>query len=134
MWKCYELKFKAKSPIHIGYGSRLGIINRTRYYIPGKTIWGAVTAILARKLMDNYNKELYEIVGDLVKENLIFSYFYPSREETVFYPNYTTEGFGFGSKDYEKFVLAKEEFEKEFITSYISTALEKSSKTRGFTS
>jgi len=129
LWKCYEMKFKAKSPIHIGYGSKLGIINRTRYYIPGKTIWGAVTAILARKLMNNYDKELYGIVGDLVKENLIFSYFYPSREETVFYPNYTTEGFGFGSKENGKIVLTKEKFEEEFITSYISTALKKSSKT-----
>jgi len=126
LWKCYEIKFKAKSPIHIGYGAQLGIINRTRYYIPGKTIWGAVTAILARKLMGKYDDKVYGIVGKLVRENLIFSYFYPSMEETVFYPNYTTEGFGFGSGDNEKFVWAKEKFENELITSYTSTALEKS--------
>lgn len=129
MWKCYKIKFKTKSPVHIGYGSKLGIINRTRYYIPGKTIWGAVTAILARKMMNNYDANIYRTVGDLVKKNLIFSYFYPTKEETVLYPNYTKDGVGFGSENNEKFVLTKEKFEKEFITSYVSTALDKVSKT-----
>jgi hypothetical protein len=129
LWKCYELKFKAKSPIHIGYGSKLGIINRTRYYIPGKTIWGAVTAILAREGMEDYKPNIYKNVGNFVKKHMIFSYFYPLKDENVLYPNYTDNGFGFGKKNNESFLMSKEEFERDFITSYVSTAIDKSSKT-----
>lgn len=131
MWKCYELKFKVKSPIHIGYGSKLGIINRTRYYIPGKTIWGAVTATLAREAMEGYEPKLYEDVGDFVKKHMIFSYFYPLKDKSVLYPNYTDNGFGFGNnKDF----VSKEEFERDFVSSYISTAIDKCSKTAEETS
>jgi len=129
LWKCYEIKFNAKSPIHIGYGSKLGIINRTRYYVPGKTIWGAVTATLAREGMENYNPDIYEGVGYFVRKHMIFSYFYPLKDENVLYPNYTDNGFGFGKKDNENFLMSKEEFERDFITSYVSTAIDKSSKT-----
>jgi len=128
-WKCYELEYKAKSAVHIGYGSQLGIVSRTRYYIPGKTMWGAVTAILSRKAMGSYDKKTYEGVKEFVKEHLIFSYFYPVKGADVLYPNYTEEGFGFGSKGEGDFVMSKEEFEKEFISSYVSTALDKSSRT-----
>ena len=128
-WKCYELEYKAKSGIHIGYGSQLGILSRTRYYIPGKTIWGAVTAALSRRIMGNYDAEIYRKMGEFVKHHLIFSYFYPLKEGDVLYPNYTEEGFGFGNKGGGEFVMTKEEFEKEFISSYISTALDKNSMT-----
>lgn len=127
LWKCYELEFKVKSPIHIGYGSKLGIINRTRYYIPGKTIWGAVTATLAREAMKGYEPKLYKYVGDFVRKHMIFSYLYPLKDESVLYPNYTDNGFGFG-KDNENF-MSKEEFERDFVNSYISTAIDISSKT-----
>ncbi len=122
-WKCYELKIKAKSPIHIGYGSQLGIVSRTRYYIPGKTMWGAVTAILSRNIMESYDAEIYKKIGEFVKNHLIFSYFYPvTKANNVLYPNYTDEGLKFGG-------MSKEEFEREFITSYLSTALDKGSST-----
>jgi hypothetical protein len=129
MWKCYEIKYKAKSALHIGYGSQLGMVTRTRYYLPGKTTWGAVTAVLSRKIMESYDGEIYKNVGDFVKHHLIFSYFYPVKGTDVLYPNYTDEGFGFGSKENGKFVMSKEEFEKEFISSYVSTALDKTSRT-----
>lgn len=128
-WKCYKLKYKTKSAVHIGYGSQLGIVSRTRYYIPGKTMWGAVTAVLSRKIMESYDAEIYKKIGDFVKNHLIFSYFYPVNDADVLYPNYTEEGFGFGSKGEGDFAMNKEEFEKEFISSYISTALDKTLRT-----
>ena len=129
MWRCYELKYKAKSALHIGYGSQLGMVTRTRYYILGKTIWGAVTAVLSRKIMESYDAEIYKNVGDFVKNHLIFSYFYPVKGTDVLNPNYTDEGFGFGSNEDNHFIMSKEEFEKEFISSYVSTALDKMSRT-----
>jgi hypothetical protein len=128
MWRCYELKYEAKSALHIGYGSQLGMVTRTRYYIPGKTLWGAVTAVLSREIMESYDAEIYKNISDFVKNHLIFSYFYPVKGADVLYPNYTDEGFGFGSKENGKFVMSKEEFEKEFISSYVSTALDKTSR------
>lgn len=123
MWKCYELKYETKSPLHIGYGSQLGIVNRTRYYIPGKTMWGAVTAVLSRRIMQSYDKEIYKKLGEFVTKHLIFSYFYPAKGADIFYPNYTGEGLKFGDK--EKGMMSKEEFERKFITSYVSTAIER---------
>lgn len=129
MWKCYELVFKAKSPIYIGYGVKLGIVNRTRYYITGKLMWGALTAILSRKIMNKYDPEIYEKIGNFVKEHLIFSHFYIKKDNVILFPNYTENGLGFGSDDNEKFIMSKEEFEKSFISSYISTAMDKSVRT-----
>lgn len=122
-WNCFELKFQAKSPIYIGYGTQIGIVNRTRYYLLGKTIWGAVTAILSRNIMERYNAKIYEKVGECVKNNLIFSYFYHIRnKKEVLYPNYTDEGLKYGN-------LTSRDFEKEFISSYVSTAIDISSRT-----
>jgi hypothetical protein len=122
MWRCYELTYKAKSDLHIGYGSQLGMVTRTRYYIPGKTMWGAVTAVLSRIALGSYNEKIYERVKEFVKEHLIFSYFYPTKDGDILYPNYTEKGLKFGN-------MNKEEFEKEFISSYVSTALDKTSRT-----
>lgn len=121
-WKCYELRFKAKSGIHIGY-RKLGIINQTRYFIPGKTMWGAVTAILSRRFMKNYNAKIYEKIGEFVKNHLKFSYFYLVNCGKVLYPKYDEKGLLFGDS------TTKEEFENEFIYSYVSTAVDPASKT-----
>lgn len=128
-WKCYELNYKAKSAVHIGYGSQLGIVSRTRYYLPGKTMWGAVTAVLSRRIMERYDSGIYNKIGEFVKNHLIFSYFYPVKGTDMLYPHYTEEGLGFGSKGDKEFVMSKEEFEKELISSYVSTALDKTSRT-----
>jgi hypothetical protein len=42
-WKALRLVFRAESPIHIGWHD-LGMIQRTRYYIPARAIWGAMVA------------------------------------------------------------------------------------------
>ncbi|PKP54662.1 MAG: hypothetical protein CVT90_00070 [Candidatus Altiarchaeales archaeon HGW-Altiarchaeales-3] len=121
-WKCYELKFRARSPIHIGY-RKLGMINQTMYYIPGKTMWGAVTAILTRSIMEKYNAKDYETMGEFIRKNLIFSYFYPALNSQVMYPRYDNEkGLSFGD-------ITKEEFENKFISSYVSTAVDPASRT-----
>ena len=112
-WKCFELMLEAKSPIHIGYGARLGIIERTRYYMPGKTMWGAVVAKLAQEFCGNF-----EGLKEFVKNNLIFSYFYIMDKSKILFPAYGENGLKFGD-------LLKEDFENKFITSYVSTAIDK---------
>lgn len=136
MWTCYRVYLEAKAPIHIGYGAKLGIVDRTRYYIPAKNVWGALTNLIAKNVMKRYDPKIYQEVGRKLNENIKFSYFYPIKYEKVnerievlqvFAPYYTENGLNFGvCKDKEKFSL--EEFEQMFISSFVSTALDKISK------
>lgn len=136
MWTCYRVYLEAKAPIHIGYGAKLGIVDRTRYYIPAKNIWGALTNLIAKNVMKRYDPKIYQEVGRKLNENIKFSYFYPIRYEKnkgkikvlqVFAPYYTEEGLKFGICEKEE-KISLEEFEQMFISSFVSTALDKTSK------
>ena len=116
-WKCFRLVFNLETPLHIGYGAKLGMVDRTKYYVPGKTFWGAVVSKLSQQSCGNF-----ESLKKFVKDNLIFSYFYLSTDKEgnkIYIPQYTEEGLKYGN-------LNVEEFESKFITSYISTSIDKS--------
>lgn len=117
-WQCHDLLYEARAPIHIGFRT-LGIVSRTRYYILGKNFWGALTATLARRIMRDYDPRIYEKAGEFVRRNIIFTHFYVY-DDSILYPQYQN-GLRYGS-------LYENEFEKRFISSYVSTALEKSYK------
>ncbi len=137
-WNCYLTIFKAESPIHIGY-KQIGILKTTRYYITGRAMWGAITANLTRSLFDNPTSENYREVGDFVRKYIKTTYFYPAIEKNkvknsgewskvevddylVFLPKYTDDGLKFGE-------ILKNDFEQIFVGSFISTALDASTKT-----
>lgn len=134
-WKCYLTIFKAESPIHIGY-KQVGMLKTTRYYITGRAMWGAITANLTRSLFDKPSSKDYQAVGNFVKENIRTTYFYPAinkvdtekwskymvKDYCVFMPEYNEEGLKFGE-------MGKEEFERLFIGSFVSTALDVRTKT-----
>jgi len=136
MWACYKVYLEAKAPIHIGYGAKLGIVDRTRYYIPAKNVWGALTNLIAKSIMRSYNPKIYQEIGKSLNENIKFSYFYLAEYKKtgekleilqVFAPCYTEDGLKFGvSKNKEKISLEK--FEQRFISSFVSTAIDKASK------
>ena len=136
MWACYKVYLEAKAPIHVGYGARLGIVDRTRYYIPARNVWGALTNLVARSVMKDYRPKAYQRVGEFLNENIKFSYFYPVEYrrrngkievQQVFAPCYTKSGLRFGvCKNREP--VSSEEFEQMFISSFVSTALDKTSR------
>ena len=136
MWTCYKVYLEAKAPIHIGYGAKLGVVDRTRYYIPAKNVWGALTSLIAKSIMENYSPKVYQRIGEFLNENIKFSYFYPMEYkrtngkihvQQVFVPCYEKEGLKFGvCKD--KKAISLEEFERIFISSFGSTAIDKTSK------
>ena len=103
-WKMYEVTFELLSPLHIGE-RKLGNLQKTRYYVPGRTLWGALTARIAR----DYENFDYKKAGEKVEEFLRFSYFFPSN-------------------DTEKVTLFPwenpDEFEWKYIQSYVTTALD----------
>ncbi|MFW0885016.1 hypothetical protein ACMCNP_08290 [Candidatus Acidulodesulfobacterium sp. H_13] len=114
-WKAYLLVYKAKSPIHIGWHT-LGYIELTRYYITGKAMWGAFTANLTRAREEN-NTEAYQKYGELFKEDVLLSYFYPALDSDIpLLPKFTDKGLEYGE-------CSKSEFESLFIKSYSRTAV-----------
>jgi len=114
-WKAYRLVYQAKSPIHIGWHT-LGYIKLTRYYITGKAMWGAFTANLTRT-GEEKNPAAYQKYGELLRTNVLLSYFYPALDPDVpLLPEFTDDGLKYGG-------CAESEFESLFIKSYGQTAV-----------
>lgn len=122
-WKTYKLTYLAPGPVHAGF-REIGNVVRTRYYIPASTIWGAVTAQLTRSIFPAGHPQmplLYQIIGDYVKENLRFGYFFPTEEGIIYRPKFERNAEKYGS-------LSRDQFERKFITSIATTALEVSAE------
>lgn len=120
-WECYKVLFQAKSPLHIGYGARLGFVNRTRYYIPAKSIWGALTSVIAKRIMKTYDAGIYKKIGNVLKKDIRLSYFYIQDQGAPLLLKFTEKGMKYGHSPQEK-------FEREYISSIALTALEKSTR------
>ena len=108
--KWYKLAFKQIQPIHIGAGS-YGVVNETRIFIPGWTMWGALTKAYnlqkGNKLSENQ---------DLFKN---ISCFYPCFNEdgeNILFPKFKDGEFCLG--DY-----SEDEFRAKFVDTFISTAI-----------
>ena len=71
----FRIVFRACSPIQIGAGA-LGMIERTAMIVPGRRIWGALTASLVRSLFPSPRSEFYEEAGTELKKGR-FSTFFP---------------------------------------------------------
>lgn len=123
-YTCFEIRFKAKSPIFIG-SRKIGFIQQTRRYIPGKTMWGALTANASRKLIDEgvkYNPKVYDEVGKCIAGYVKNTYFFleiTDKEngsiQHTFNPSFTKEGLKYGQ-------YSERKFESTFISSFVSTA------------
>lgn len=115
-WKSYRLVYQAKSPIHIGWHT-LGYIKLTRYYITGKAMWGAATANLTRIYGKENEPREYKVFGELLKTNVLISYFYPAVDPDIpLLPEFTADGLKYGG-------CTEAEFERLFIKSYGQTAV-----------
>ncbi len=80
-WKAFEVVLRLRSPMHIGCG-RTGNVQRTRPYVPGRAIWGALTLRLTRDLAAPGKPACqsgpYRHIGERINESLAFTYFYPA--------------------------------------------------------
>jgi hypothetical protein len=115
-WKTYFLRYRLATPLHIG-APALGNVQRTLYYIPGKTLWGAATAMLTRRFCSKATEQHYQQAGKFVEENIRFGYFFPEQNGQRFLPRLANGKFFCGH-------LTKEEFEYRFLVSEASTAIE----------
>lgn len=112
-WHCYKIVFRLLSSLHIGL-KKMENIQYTRRYVPAKTIWGALTATIAKR----QNNRDYEAIGNFIKTNLRISYFYLSENAEGTNPSIPLyEGdLKFGN-------YTKADFERKFLDSYASTAV-----------
>ncbi|MGQ9482582.1 MAG: RAMP superfamily CRISPR-associated protein [Chloroflexus sp.] len=81
-WKAYEVIFRVRTPLHIGW-SKVGNVQRTRPYVTGRSLWGALTMRLTRDRSQGpaTDSKEYEQVGQKVHDNLAFTYFYPALKD-----------------------------------------------------
>ena len=115
-WHSYQLTYQLLSPLHIGY-RKLGNIQRTRYYLPGRNMWGAITARLTRACYLQPGPTEYLAVGNYVRNHIIASYFYLRlADEGPYYPRLERGRWYYGT-------LPAADFEARFIGSFGSTAL-----------
>ena len=127
MCKKVDVVFSLKSPLHIGYMPFKGsVVSPTRYYVPGRNLWGALTKRITEFLNEKPEAEEYKEIGKRVREIFRFSYLYLYHEKTVYFPRYTHAGLIFG--DNKKY-LTKSEFEHKFIGSIVSTEIDRVKKT-----
>ena len=119
-WQMFRVTYELLSPLHIGY-HKVANVQRTRYYIPARNLWGAVTERLTRSGFETAGvpRGDYQKIGEWVKEHCAFSYFYLCEEKRLLHPHWTKEGLRYGS-------LAPTEFERRWLSVHVATALDAS--------
>ncbi len=120
-WSCYRALLTLRAPLHIGW-HELGLIQRTRYYIPARAVWGMLVAGLAPRLgLGGEGAALYTRARGHLDTRLRFTALFPTlepqRDELVLRPRYLpAQGLMYGS-------LSPVEFESRFVFSQTSAAL-----------
>lgn len=130
-WQWYELRYRALSPLHVGF-HKLGMVQRTRSYVPGRALWGAITSHLARTVAGKA-LPLYQQIGQAVHAHLRFTYLFPWVDEAqgVLVPRFhvaedsETQLF-YGTQENS---LPAREFERRFIYALGQTAVAPESQT-----
>ncbi|MCX7682947.1 MAG: hypothetical protein N2508_13445 [Anaerolineae bacterium] len=116
-WQMYTVKYELRSPLHIGY-HKVGNVQRTRYYIPARNLWAAITEALTRRGFNTGGvpEGDYAEVGDWVKDHCAFSYWFIEEDGTTLSPRYG------GELKYGRYTVAK--FERLYLRSHVTTALD----------
>ncbi|MBB6062779.1 hypothetical protein HNP65_001231 [Thermosipho japonicus] len=105
----YKLVFKQVQPIHIGY-KRYGVINETRVFIPGWTMWGALTNIYGL-----YTGS-YEDIDKVFEEISCFWPSFDKRGNNVLFLSLRDGKLYLGN-------FSEEKFRTMFVDTIISTAI-----------
>jgi len=120
-WMVFKWTFRLKSPLYVGFHKVMHFY-RTRPYVPGKPLWGALTAKLTPLLGLNDYQKVGEFLKKAIRPGYLYSYIESNEKSELYYPKYTEKGLMYG-------LLSKYEFEKRFISSMASTAIEAQSLT-----
>lgn len=122
-WHRYQLAFRLRTPLHAGY-QKIGYLQRTRRYVPARTMRGAAIARLAALLGVTGDTSYQQLLRE-ANDRIAFGYFFPALAASAplrpslcdGMPSYRTDG------DNPQ-VLKAADFDRLFITSITSTALD----------
>lgn len=117
-WQMFKATYELHSPLHIGY-HKVGNVQRTRYYVPARNVWGAVTEALTRRGFhaDDAPEGDYEKIGEWVKRHCAFGYWFVREEHKPLMPRYENDELKYGD-------LSAREFERRYLGAYVTTALD----------
>ena len=117
-WHKFSVTYELRSPLHIGY-HKVGNVQRTRYYIPARNLWGAVTEALTRRGFSTkgVSSGNYQQVGEWVKTHCAFGYWFVYENSQLLTPCYCGDGLKYGN-------LSVTEFERRYLDSHVTTALD----------
>ncbi len=79
-WSAYHVVLRLRGPLHVG-AAQIGNVQRTRPYVTGRALWGALTMRLARSRPAPTAAD-YAAVGQRLHEALATTYFYPTTDAT----------------------------------------------------
>lgn len=123
-WTCWKCGFLMRSPLHIGW-HRLGLIERTRFFVPAKNVWGMLVSHFAPLLNPGWPvPEIYTEAQKVCQKSLRFTplFLAPSpdcAETDVWRPKYTEQGMTYGGRP-------AADFELDVVDSSASTAIDPS--------
>jgi len=120
-WQAFRVTYKLHSPLHIGY-HKVGNVQRTRYFIPARNLWGAVTEALTRRdfateVLHSQSPDAYKAVGDWVKTHCAFGYWFVEENGVLLAPHYQN-----GQLYYGQYPVA--DFERRYLSAHVTTALD----------
>jgi len=117
-WHKFRVIYELRSPLHIGY-HKVGNVQRTRYYILARNLWGAVTEALTRRGFSTHGVSSgnYQQVGEWVKKHCAFGYWFVYENSQLLTPCYCKDGLKYGN-------LSVTEFERRYLDSHVTTALD----------
>lgn len=119
-WQYVSVAYRLLSPLHVGY-HKVGNVQRTRYYLPARNLWAAVTERLTRAgfRAPGVAQGSYQDIGNWVKDHLAFTYFFVHDGENWLFPHYDAQGLCYGC-------WSQAEFERRYLSSHVTTALDAS--------
>jgi len=117
-WQMFRVTYELHSPLHIGY-HKIGNLQRTRYYVPARNLWGAVTERLTRSGFHTADalEGDYQTIGNWVKAHCAFGYWFVQEDDAPLAPRYADAGLEYGA-------LTASQFERRYLASHVTTALD----------
>lgn len=76
-WTLHRWIWQLDAPLYVG-APPAGSLNRARFYVPARALWGAVAAELARRENTTSAAPSYEAVGAEIRQQARFTYLYPA--------------------------------------------------------
>ena len=112
----YKLVFKQNQPIHVG-SAKWGVIKETEIFIPGSTMWGALTNAYLQKKGLNGNS-----IDEINEKFETISNFFPSFDKNIpLQPAYQKGEFGYL---YKENFIPEDKFRFYFVDTLVQTAIE----------